>query len=292
MSCFTRVFKRLAVISLLYFFMHKSFFSVPFKDEKLIRGDLYWQDSSNGKLVLICHGLKAFRNWGIHPQIAKRVAHSGFVAGLIDFSLNGYKEGEERVSNFEDFKSNSILREVEEIKTAANYLLTDKKYKEIITSPEIILIGHSKGGADVIVAGADLSNVQKIVALAPVIDFELAMPKGVIADWEREGVLWIKDERTEQMLPLGKNLLNEIKNSPNMVKEALGKIKVPILIIHGTEDETVLFKGSEEAASLNPRIKLVAIEGADHNFNCDHPCIKPSKELEQVLENIVSFLCA
>lgn len=55
---------------------------------------------------------------------------------------------------------------------------------------------------------------------------------------------------------------------PIQSKEHLAKLTCPILIFHGTADETIPYAMGKEMAEANPRAKLVTIQGAQHN-ECD-----------------------
>lgn len=46
----------------------------------------------------------------------------------------------------------------------------------------------------------------------------------------------------------------------------LEKIEIPILVIHGTADDTIPFSNSEQLVSMLPKAKLIAIDGADHSY--------------------------
>ncbi len=50
------------------------------------------------------------------------------------------------------------------------------------------------------------------------------------------------------------------------IQNASEKLSIPHLIIHGTEDSTVLFENAELIKSWNPKAKLNKIEGGNHVF--------------------------
>ena len=58
-------------------------------------GDIRWKeaisDSGVRKLpaILVCHGFKAFKDWGPFPSIGRYFAESGFVSIVFNFSHNG-----------------------------------------------------------------------------------------------------------------------------------------------------------------------------------------------------------
>lgn len=68
------------------------------------------------------------------------------------------------------------------------------------------------------------------------------------------------------------------------VYSEIGAYKGPVLIIHGTKDQTVPFSYSERAAKVYSDVKLLAVEGAGHGFG--------ENDQNRAFEDIVSFLSA
>ena len=65
--------------------------------------------------------------------------------------------------------------------------------------------------------------------------------------------------------------------------EAAKKIKVPALIVHGSQDKVVPVEQSRKTASLIPNCRLEIIEGADHKYS------KP-EDFERMLKLISEFV--
>ena len=64
--------------------------------------------------VLIVHGFKGFKDWGMFPSLAERIARAGFTA--VSFNLSG--SGVDQEGNFtfaERFGHNSYSAELEDI---------------------------------------------------------------------------------------------------------------------------------------------------------------------------------
>jgi hypothetical protein len=64
---------------------------------------------------------------------------------------------------------------------------------------------------------------------------------------------------------LGKPLFEEMAEL--YPYEALSKIKIPTVIIHGTSDTKVPFRDSKEYVSFLPFGRLIPIDGAEHGFH-------------------------
>ncbi|MCF6349216.1 MAG: alpha/beta hydrolase, partial [Flavobacteriaceae bacterium] len=74
------------------------------------------------------------------------------------------------------------------------------------------------------------------------------------------------------------------------IETAVKKLKIPHLIIHGTDDTSVSIKEAENLHSWNSQSELYTIN-ADHTFGSIHPWKekKISKHLKQVLEKSIEF---
>ena len=55
------------------------------------------------------------------------------------------------------------------------------------------------------------------------------------------------------------------------IKNAVKKITIPQLIIHGTNDTTVSIDEAQQLKDWNSNAKMYLIEGAEHTFGGKHP---------------------
>jgi dipeptidyl aminopeptidase/acylaminoacyl peptidase len=78
------------------------------------------------------------------------------------------------------------------------------------------------------------------------------------------------------------------------IEAAAGRITVPWLIIHGTEDESVGFSEAEalKAASSRNQTRLLAVERGGHTFGATHPWRSPTSQLDTVFDATVEWLSA
>ena len=76
------------------------------------------------------------------------------------------------------------------------------------------------------------------------------------------------------------------------IKLAVKKIKIPMLIIHGAADTTVMEKEARLLHKWNPLSELKVLEKADHSFGTRHPWKGKNlpKDLKKVVESSISFL--
>lgn len=121
-------------------------------------------------------------------------------------------------------------------------------------------------------------------------------PEEMLEEWKRDNVYYKKNNRTKQMLPQGEEFLNEVLQSDLKwnVEAELKKLKQPILIIHGENDEAVLVEHGhckyEWIKESNKNTSLKIIPGATHTFNTKHPFEETSSQLEQMLHEVIWFV--
>lgn len=67
------------------------------------------------------------------------------------------------------------------------------------------------------------------------------------------------------------------------IDQILPRIKIPVLIVHGNQDEIVPVEQSIKTASLLPNARLEVLEGADHIYS-------QPKHFDRMLELISEFI--
>ena len=81
------------------------------------------------------------------------------------------------------------------------------------------------------------------------------------------------------------------KNRLN-IKRAVSNLKIPQLIIHGTNDEVVLPIEAKNIYKWNPKSTLIMINNMNHSLGCFQPYTKKSmpKDLELVVKETIKFI--
>ncbi len=144
---------------------------------------------------------------------------------------------------------------------------------------DVYLSGHSQGGLTaVLAAGLKSESVKALIPLSPAIN---------IWDGARNGHLfglpfdmsklpedlWLPDFR------ISSNYLRAARMLP--VEDAVRYYTGPVLIVHGTEDESVPYSYGKDLKERYANAKLVTIEGEDHCYN---------RHLDQVVDAVKDFL--
>jgi esterase/lipase len=76
------------------------------------------------------------------------------------------------------------------------------------------------------------------------------------------------------------------------IKNAVSKMHIPHLVVHGSEDPTVLLNEAENIKSWNTNTHLHIIEGANHVLGGFHPfdLEKFPKDLQEAVDVTLDFL--
>jgi uncharacterized protein len=222
--------------------------------------------------IVVVHGFKGFKDWGMFPPLAERLARAGFATVTFNLSGSGVDDSGEFVWP-DRFGHNTFSAELHDLG-----LLTDALGRgELGVAPPttIGLVGHSRGGGIAVLHAARDRRVQALVTWSSISSVERWSPHEVL-QWRKKGVSQIVNTRTGQQLPLFTDVLDDVERLASGSLDILGaaaRLRIPWLIVHGTEDESVshLEADALRAASSLPTTRLLAIEGAGHTFGAGHP---------------------
>lgn len=239
--------------------------------------------------VVIVHGFKGFKDWGMFPHLAERLARAGFVA--LSFNLSG--SGVDDAGEFslpDRFGHNTFSAELQDIGRITDALMSGQL--GVAVPSALGLLGHSRGGGMAVLQTARDSRVAALVTWSAISGVD-RWPEKQRASWRATGRTEIQNARTGQILPLYTNVLDDIEQNAQAldIEAAAGRIQVPWLIIHGTRDESVHFGEAKAlaAAARSQRTQLLPIEGGGHTFGATHPWRSATPELDSVFDASVSW---
>ena len=238
--------------------------------------------------VVVVHGFKGFKDWGLWPPFAERLARAGFSAITLNLSGSGVDDSGEFVYP-ERFGHNTFSAELQDLRRVVDALTAGELG---VTRPTTLgLLGHSRGGGmSVLVTAAD-PRVRALVTWAAISAVE-RWPAAQRASWLAAGVSEVKNVRTGQVLPQYTDVLDDIEQNADAldIEAAAGRVAVPWLIVHGTVDEAVaLREGERLAAAAPPGARFLPIEGAGHTFGAAHPWRGATPELERTMDATIAF---
>ncbi|RLD85175.1 MAG: alpha/beta hydrolase [Bacteroidetes bacterium] len=266
------------------------------KHSKPILTDLIYKENYQPKqIVIFCHGYKGYKDWGAWNLVAENFAKSNIFFVKMSFSHNGGTvEQPIDFPDLEAFGNNNFTIELDDIDTVINWVLKNPSIKEEIDPMRITLIGHSRGGGSVLIKASEDKRITKVITWAGISDFGSRFTnEEQINAWEKNGVVFIENGRTKQQMPhYFQFYLNYKENEPRLsIQNAVKKLEIPYLIIHGSEDETVPVKEAKDLLSWNSNNQLIVVENANHSFGSKHPweSLSLPKDLKAVVEKSIKF---
>ena len=239
--------------------------------------------------VVIVHGFKGFKDWGMFPPLAERLARAGFVA--VNFNMSG--AGVDEAGNFafpERFAHDTFSAALEDLESVVNALVLGSL--EVAPPSSIGLLGHSRGGGIAVLEAARDERIAALVTWASVSTVH-RWSAPVIAEWRKTGRQDIVNSRTGEVLPLYTDVLddNEVNADRLDIMAAAGRITAPWLLVHGEADEAVSLEEGERLAALvrHPASRHEWIAGGGHTFGARHPWAGSTPELEQAFAASVAW---
>jgi len=237
--------------------------------------------------VIVVHGFKGFKDWGLWPALADRLARAGFSAVTLNLSGSGVDDTGEFVYP-DRFGHNTFSAELQDLRRVTDALGAG----ELGVAPPsgLGLLGHSRGGGTAILHTATDPRIRALVTWAAISTVD-RWPAAQRAAWRAAGVSDVKNMRTGQVLPQYTDVLDDIERNAAAldIQAAAARISVPWLIVHGTEDDAVPLAEGKRLAAAAPQARFLAIEGAGHTFGAAHPWRGAPAELERLEDTTLAF---
>jgi pimeloyl-ACP methyl ester carboxylesterase len=252
-----------------------------------IRGQALEPESARATVVLV-HGFKGFSRWGFWPYLSQALARARFRAVSFDLSGSGIGPDRESFTDLEGFEQNTYTRELADIDT----VIAECERRRWIPNG-YGLLGHSRGGGMAILHADRNPRVRALATWAAISKIRTIDP-AAIPEWRRRGFLEVPNTRTGQVLRLGTAVLDEcdrLEGSTLDIGAAAERLRIPWLIVHGTDDETVPMAAAEtlHRRSTSGVANLMIVHGANHVFQATHPFGSPAPQLRDVVERTVGF---
>ncbi len=270
---------------------------VPGKHNKSILTDVCYLENGKPKpIILFCHGYKGFKDWGAWNLMAEEFAKHGFCFIKYNFAYNGGTiEQPIDFPDLEAFGNNNYTKELDDLDSVLNWIEANLSSNKNIDTTNITLLGHSRGGGIVTIKAEEDSRITTIISLAGVSDFESRFPKDeAFETWKKEGVYYVVNGRTKQDMPHFYQFFEDFEQNKDRlnIKHSASNLKIPHLIIHGSNDTSVSIEEAKNLHNWNPNSELKIIENADHVFNSKHPWENNelSEQLNTVVKSIIKFL--
>jgi len=249
--------------------------------------------SSARPAVVVLHGFKGFKDWGMFPVFSERLARAGVTAVTPNLSGSGVDD-HGTFSLPERFAHNTFSAELDDLGRVVDALVAGGL--GVLPPTAVGIVGHSRGGGIAVLQTARDRRVRSLVTWAAISSVERWAPAEQ-HEWRARGVKDIVNARTGERLPLSTDVLDDVGRNAGGSLDILGaaaRVSVPWLIVHGGADEAVSPLEGEALKGASPRdtTVLLAVEDAGHTFGAAHPWRGSTPELDRVFDASLGHLAS
>lgn len=275
---------------------NKKHLSLAGENGRVMMADLHLpKDEEIKSLVIYAHGINGFKDWGGMNLIAHRFALRGHAFLKFNYSHNGTTpESPEAFADTEAYGNDNYGIRQRDLKSIIDFTRT---LEEISHVDDLTLVGHSRGGTDVILYASQDERVTRIITWAAAAEAKTPWRKWDVeelAEWRENGVKFLHNSRTGQNLPVYYQLYEEFQSDHKQlnVEEAARKLDKPWLIIHGADDESVFIKDAYSLKEWQPRAEVVVIPDTGHTFGRSHPWQESElpESTQRLVEESIRFI--
>jgi pimeloyl-ACP methyl ester carboxylesterase len=253
-------------------------------DEGLpIRGNLDVPPKARA-LAVVAHGWKGFKDWSFFPWLAERLCHHRIAVCRFNMSRSGIGEDLETFSRLDLFADDTYSAQVADLVKVTRYA------QQQIDLPTFLL-GHSRGGGVAILAASQVEKLEGVVTWSAIARAD-RWDETTKAQWRRDGHMDVVNARTQQVMRMSTRILDDYDANPERldILDAASRLTVPLLVIHGTRDESVPLRESEELAAATTDVSHMVIAAAGHTYNAIHPLVHVPKQLTMAAEVSAHFI--
>ncbi len=264
-----------------------------------IVGDTHEPAGPPAGVVIIAHGFKGYKDYGMFPRIAETMAARGLIAHRFNFSHSGMTNETATFARPDLFERDTWNKQVYDLRAVIEAVTAGT-----LDGRELpfVLFGHSKGGVSVLLTAGRYADTHADSVPQPAGVASASAPSTCNSltgqqqqSLNEQGYLLSPSSRTGQELRVGRIYLAEQLEDPlnHDLPKIARRIACPVLIVHGEADPTVPAScAGQIAASLGgvPRVEIVA--GGDHVFNTPNPMppdAEPSPQLATMLAALGDF---
>jgi pimeloyl-ACP methyl ester carboxylesterase len=270
--------------------------SIEGSEGEPIIGNAHLPEARPGGVVLVAHGFKGYKDYGMFPRIAGALADRGFIAHRFNFSHSGMTGAVETFERPDLFERDTWNKQVFDLLAVIGAV--DHGALEGRGLP-CVLFGHSRGGVSSLLAAGRHADDLSLDRLAGVVTVAAPSSCNPLSDQEadkllNDGFLVSPSSRTGQALRLGKAFLTEQREDPagHDLLALAGRITCPVLVAHGEKDPTVPAGCADQIAAACGQATVRIVAGADHVFNTPNPLApdaEPSPQLAELLDAVGDF---
>lgn len=256
--------------------------------DRIIRGDFHPASRPEPQAtVVMVHGFKGFKDWGMFPYAAERLAETfdvvrfnlsrnGVGASLTDFDELDKFGKQTFTGDLEDMKDLIVRVRESNLPVAGRQPVTER----------IVLVGHSRGGGESIVLALDEpALVDGVVSWNGSTSFPAIFGEPALHAMRQDGVAYIDNARTKQRMPLERIIADDLDLHRDRfdIIGRISQLQVPLVLVQGTDDFRSLWAGSEKLVASAPSVPWIHIPGGDHTFGAKHPFAGSTAPLDEAI---------
>jgi len=213
--------------------------------QRRIIGDHFRYNGRHDSIVILMHGFVSSKE--NNYMVAEALQESNIDSLAFDFNGHGGSDG--------DFADFTLTKAIEDCKAAVEFAKS-KGYERIG------LFGFSIGGFVALGAMKNGVKADSAVLCAPLSDFHAIFGRVDLKEWKESGML--RAPNLGLSIRLNYSFYEDGMNHNSY--ESYSKVTVPMLIVHGTNDDIVPISQSEELIRHLSNSHLLKINGATHNL--------------------------
>lgn len=225
---------------------------VNFKNSKGLNLVGHFYSSDSKAVIIMTHGFTGDKTeWGRFDKTAEALHDAGY--NVLNFDFSGSGESDE--------DSLTVDKQVDDLRSAIDYV-KERGYNNVG------LLGLSLGG--LVSLRVYDEEIKTMVLWAPVTapqdgPTDRYTPEQLQELGEKGYITKTRDKGVRKTIKIDKQMIEDRKN---VNQESLcSRIKCPVLVVHGDQDERVPLQNSKDAMQYFPAgSKLEVIAGADHGF--------------------------
>ncbi len=229
--------------------------------------DVYLTDTDSDQMFVFVHGYMGYKDWGVWNLMANEIYKKGHSIAKLNLTHNGTTiDKPNEFSDLNSFGNGGYYKELMDVNLFLNHLKSEYK------ASTFNLIGHSRGGGIVLIAGQS-SSVKEIHCLAPISSIAKRFPEGEeLTKWKEDGVYYRKNGRTGQLLPHNYSQYEEFLEHIDElnIETICPKLNKSVFVYHGENDTSVLpIEGKNIATWTDGEFNL--IKDTAHTFDAVEP---------------------
>jgi len=215
-------------------------------DGERVVGVLHRGQEDGNACIIACHGLASYKDSNKYLTLAARGTDLGPSVVRFDFRGLGESQG--------DFEDSNVSKRLQDLGAVMDHV-------EDLGLDNMALFGSSLGGYVALLKASSDPRVRCVVAIAtPFQMVELLEARSRPVDVHGPAGSTAED--------LGEAFVDDLKLTDGRMLEAIGLVKAPTLVIHGSEDQVVPFDHARRIVkSMQCERSIVMVAGADHVFS-------------------------